>query len=413
MKKIWIVNYYTAPPEYSYNPRHLEFASFLMDVGYDVTIISASYLHHKKINLIKTPDKFVRVNYDRFNFIHIKTKSYYENNFLRMFSIFQFSYRLLMLRNRIDKPDIVLHNLHVPFDFLVYLCAKRVKAMYIAEVWDLWPESFVSFGLINKNNPFLQVSYQLEKKLYKNADSLIFSLEGGQDYIKEKKWDINQGGPVNPNKIYYINNGVDINKFKNNSDFYRFNDEDLNDDKCFKVIYLGSIRMVNNIKQLIDAAFILRDYTNIKFILYGDGPDRINLENYCKDNNIKNVLFKQKSISFEYVPYILSCSSLNILNYQKDFGKYGTSSNKLFLYLASGRPIISNTKMNYCLISKYNLGISKDIESAQQYADAILTIKNMDIDSYNAMCKRALVTAEQFDYKILNNKLLEVINQTN
>jgi hypothetical protein len=47
-------------------------------------------------------------------------------------------------------------------------------------------------------------------------------MEGGKDYIKEKKWDIEQGGKIDINKVYYINNGVDLQDFDSNR--INFND---------------------------------------------------------------------------------------------------------------------------------------------------------------------------------------------
>ena len=55
-----------------------------------------------------------------------------------------------------------------------------------------------------------------------------------------------------------------------------------------------------------------------------------------KKENLKNVKFKGK-VEKKYIPYILSKSNLNILNYkQADTWKYGGSQNKQFEYLASG-----------------------------------------------------------------------------
>ena len=122
-------------------------------------------------------------------------------------------------------------------------------------------------------------------------------------------------------------------------------------DQLFKVIYIGSIRLANNLKQLIDAACLLKEYNNIKFIIYGDGNEREELISYCRDNGINNVILKQKWIELKYIPYVLSKSSLNILNYMKtDILKYGGSQGKLFQYLASGKPIISNPRMGFCPI---------------------------------------------------------------
>lgn len=408
MKIIWIVNYYSTSPEFVSNPRHLEFAHYLMHAGYDVTIFSSGFLHDKDLNLVPN-GKFREVLYGEYKFRHIKVRHYKGNGLDRMFSIFQFAWRLYKLRHKFEKPDIILHNIHVPFDYPVIWCAKSLKAKYIVEAWDLWPDSFVRFGLISANNPAVKWAYCLERKLYEKANKIIFTFEGGVDYLKERKWTKEIGGKIDEKKIYYINNGVSIGKFNEDKKLYQLQDEDLEDKVHFKIIYLGSIRLANNIKQLIDAASVLKIYSKYKFLIYGDGSDRDYLEQFCKENNINNVLFKEKSIPLSYVPYVLSKSSLNILNYQKDFGIYGISSGKLFQYLASAKPILCNIKINHCLITKYSLGIAKQFDNSLEYAEAIRTFGEMNNEAYSEMCNRVKEAANHFDYKVLSNKLIQVI----
>ena len=410
IKKIWIVNYYSAPPEYSSNPRHLEFAHHLMKVGYDVTIISSGYLRDKDLDLSPLSNRYTEVNYGEFKFIHIKVKHYSGNGLSRMLSIAQFALKLYKYRKCFEKPDIILHNIHAPFDYPISWCAKKLKAQYIVEAWDLWPDSFVRFGLIAKNNPLTKIAYGIERRLYVKADKIIFTFEGGIDYLNERKWTKEFGGKIGINKIFYINNGVNIEEFNSNKEKYQIQDIDLNDDNYFKIIYLGSVRLVNNLKQLIDAANILKDNPKYKFLIYGDGSDRIYLEEYCKSNGLSNVHFKDKWIPFHYVPYVLSKSSLNILNYQRDFGMYGISSGKFYQYLASGKPICCNIDISHCLISKNNLGIAQTFTCSKQYAEAILNLGEQDIIAYNAMCKRVLEVAKEFDYNVLSKKLIGILN---
>jgi glycosyltransferase involved in cell wall biosynthesis len=229
-------------------------------------------------------------------------------------------------------------------------------------------------------------------------------MEGGKKYIIEKGWNIESGGKIDLNKVHYINNGVDIGDFDRNKKLFQIADEDLENENIFKVIYLGSIRLANNLRQLIDAAEILKDNSNIQFLIYGDGDDRAFLEDRCRNLGLKNVKFKQKSVELTYVPYILSRSSLNILNYMKSpITRYGGSQSKSFQYMASGKPICGNMNMAFCPITKYNLGISKEFETAQEYADTILSFAMMDKSEYNVLCKNSRNAAFNYDYRKLTS----------
>ena len=76
----------------------LKFAHYLQEAGYKVTIFSASFLQDRNVKLVKGNKKFEFIRYGEFLFCHIKVRPYKGNSFSRMFSIFQFAWRIL--RNR-------------------------------------------------------------------------------------------------------------------------------------------------------------------------------------------------------------------------------------------------------------------------------------------------------------------------
>lgn len=408
-KKIWIINFHTAPPEYALNQRYVKIIPQLQRAGYQVTVVSSSFLRRH----IKDLSEGRTYNFQSFHgipYLLIKTKPYKGNGLGRMFAILLFSLRLFFIGKKYGIPDVIYHNLHVPFDVPVYFVAKRFKAKYIAEVWDLWPEFFPRTGLIRKNHPFMRIAYSIEHWIYAKAKAIIFTMEGGKDYIIEKKWDKANGGSINLNKVYYVNNGIDINQFE--ADKINFpNDDPLFQNEKFKVVYVGSMHKANDVLQFIKAAEILKTYNDVHFILYGDGSERESLVAYCQRHQIDNVTFKEKHLPFHQLPAILCKSSLNVMNYQKDFGDYGVSAGKLFLYLAAGKPILSNVKVNYCVIGKNNLGISENLNNPLEYADAILRIKNLNEQYYNEMCLRVKEVVKEFDYAKLSGQLIEVLNK--
>lgn len=409
-KKVWLINQYAMPPKLEARIQTLKRAQYLIELGHDVTIISGSYLHNSSINLITDNKKFITKKYDGIKFIHIKTNSYQGNGIKRFYNLILFFFRLLFLFRKFEKPDVIAQIATVPFGTSIYYIAKKFKAKYIIDVVDLWPESFVAYGLISKKNPLIKIAYKVEKWLYHKADEIVFSIEGGKDYIIEKGWDLESGGKIDLKKVHYINNGVDLKDFDLNKSLFKISDKDLENNNIFNIIYLGSIRLANNLKQLIDAAEVLKNEVNIQFLIYGDGEDRVFLENYCKTNSITNVKFKQKWVELKYVPYILSRSSLNILNYMPNpIARFGGSQSKLFQYMASGKPICANIKFGYCPITKNNLGLAKDFNDPEEYSKAILSFVKMDSKKYDTICFNARKTAENYDYKQLTLKFEKLL----
>lgn len=409
MKNLWIVNYYTAPPKYVSNPRHLEFASNLSDAGYNVTIICSGFYKAKNIKLVPKGKKFLIEKVDKFKIVYVNVRAYKGNGLGRMFSIFQFAWRVYKLRKHFDKPRYILHNVHAPFDYPVIWCSKSLGSKYISEVWDLWPDSFIRMGLISKRNLLVKIAYNIEKSIYEKSDQIIFSFEGGLKYLNDKRWTTSYNGKIDPKKVNYINNGINIQKFNADIETHKINDPDLLDNSHFKVVYIGSIKLANNIRQLIDAAAILQNNEIFKFIIYGDGNERLELEEYCKTKQINNVVFKEKWIQLSHIPFVLSNSSLNILNYKDNFGEYGVSSGKLFQYFASGKPICCNIEVNFCLIKNNNLGISRKFSNAQEYADAIYSIQQLREIDIQSMKERTQEVVKEFDYKNLSTKLIIVL----
>jgi len=131
-KKIWLINQYAMPPKYEARIQTLKRAQYLIESGYDVTIISGSFLHNSNINLITDNRKFIKAQYDGIKFIHIKTNSYEGNGLKRFYNLILFAIRFFILSKKFDKPDVIAQIATVPFGNMIYFVAKRFEAKYNA-----------------------------------------------------------------------------------------------------------------------------------------------------------------------------------------------------------------------------------------------------------------------------------------
>ncbi|MBI5538878.1 MAG: glycosyltransferase family 4 protein [Bacteroidia bacterium] len=409
MKRIWLINQYAMPPQMEPRLRTIKFAQYLTLAGYDVTIFASSVMHNMNMNLIDDGSLYIERQYDNLKFVHINTKLYRKNGLGRIIGLLQFPFRLKRVVKNFPKPDIILHTATVPFSNPIHFIAKRLNAKHIVEVLDLWPETFVDLGMLRRSNPITWFLYRTERWLYERADELVFSMEGGKQYLREKGWTTQEGGNIDLSHVHYINNGVDLDDFNRFLQSYKLNDPDLIDPETKRVIYLGSIRRANHLKHLIDAAEKIKNLHDVRFLIYGDGDDRESLISYCKEHRIDNVIFKEKWIDPKYVPYVLSCANVNILNYlQGKFGRYGGSQSKMFQYMASGQPICCNLEMMFCPITKNNLGIAKDFSSSEEYAEAICKLVSMTAPERLEMQQRLKDASKSYDYKHLTSRLEEL-----
>ena len=415
-RNVWIWNHYATDTFYNKGGRHYWFAENLIKSGYKPTIFCANTQHNSDKIIKISKGKYITKTVENISYVFVKTVAYKGNGFQRIKNMIAFYRNLFSVAKEYAKiygePDIILASSVHPLTLVAGIkIAKKFGVPCICEVRDLWPESLVAYGFLKRNSLIAKILYQGEKWIYKKADKLIFTMEGGKDYIIERGWDKESGGPVDLDKVHHINNGVDLEVFDNNRKHCLLEDDDLANEDIFKVIYTGSIRKANNLELIINAAKYVNEKSNgnIKFIIFGDGSEREDLENRCKTENICNVIFKGQ-ICKKYIPYIVSKSNLNILNYSyHNIWKYGGSQNKKFEYLASGRPVLSTITMGYDIIKKYGAGISLSDQSAESIGEAIIAIANMNRDEYLTMSNNARNAAQDYDYKVLTKKLIEII----
>ena len=163
-------------------------------------------------------------------------------------------------------------------------------------------------------------------------------------------------------------------------------------------------------KTLIEAAKQLQNIPKYRFIFYGDGAQREQLEQQVKQQEIKNVVFKEKWIPLAECAWIVSQATVNVMNYSKGFAYMGVSAGKLFQYLAAGKPIVCNVKISYDdIITDNNLGVARDLITAEEFVTEIRRIAEQSQELYDEMCKRVREVATHFDYKVLAKRELELL----
>lgn len=398
--------------------RHYWFAKNLTKQGFDTTVFAASTFFDTTIE-DTGKQKYIIRNEDDIDFVFVKTRASRGNGIKRIQSWMDFYKHLFSVTKSYEKekgkPDVIIASSVHPLTMIAGIkIARKMKVPCICEIRDLWPEAIFQFGKSKEKSIVGKILVRGEHWIYKNADALIFTKEGDTDYLKEKGWTTEQGGDINLSKCHYINNGVDIAAFDERKKNERLEDVDLLDISRFNVIYAGTIRPVNNVGNLLDAALIIKNtpgYEDVSFLIYGGGEQLEDLRQRTKNENISNVKLKGV-VERRYIPFILSHSQINMLNYAKKEYNWtrGNSSNKLFEYMASGQPIISTVQMGYSIIKKYNCGIELEDDTPQELAKQIMYYHDMSKEERIQIGNNARIGAKDFDFVFLTEKLINVIN---
>jgi len=266
------------------------------------------------------------------------------------------------------------------------------------EVRDLWPQTLIDLGALSKNNLFIRDLRALEKFLYKRAKRIITLLPKASNYIANYR--------VNREKIVWIPNGVDLERFKN------IKKEKL--DSQFRVLYLGAFGRTNALDIVLKAAKIIQDegYKEIKFALVGDGEEKLKLVRQKERLNLKNVEFGNP-ISKDNVPEFLQKADVALFNLAKvAVFKYGISSNKLFDYLASGKPIVFSVNAPNRIIEESGCGISIPPEEPETMAKAIIQLYRTPLEEREEMGRKGREYVEKYhSIPVLVDKLEKVIQE--
>jgi glycosyltransferase involved in cell wall biosynthesis len=154
--------------------------------------------------------------------------------------------------------------------------------------------------------------------------------------------------------------------------------------------YVGSHTQSNGLDTLIEAARALRDRgaEKVAMVFVGDGPQKAECKRLALDYELSNVFF-HGSVPKSAVPTVLDALDVTLFSVRDiSVFKYGLSCNKLFDYLASGRPVVSASPVGDTPVITSGGGISVPSERPDAIADALLRLEALGDVGRRAMGER-------------------------
>jgi glycosyltransferase involved in cell wall biosynthesis len=314
------------PPSESGGTRHYELARYSLAAGDRFTIVASdiNYLTGKS-----TSQKIQE--YDGVRVLRAYTYPVLHRGFVwRVFSFISFMCTSVWIGLKVKDIDLVMGTSPPIFQGVsALLVAKIRRKPLLLEIRDLWPEFAVDMGVLK--NPILIASAQwLARLLYRSSDHILVNSPAYKDYL------IAQG--VATQKISFIPNGVEMSQFhpENTGNGFR---QELNLLDKFVVTYAGALGMANDISTLLDAAERLLQNPKIHFLLVGDGKERLALQQLVLDKCLNNVTFAG-SRPKEQMAEVIAASDICIATLKNIPMFKMTYPNKVFDYMAGGRPIV-------------------------------------------------------------------------
>jgi len=306
-------------------------------------------------------------------FAWLRTLDYRDNDFRRILNMLSYAIQLLRCRNDFSPPDVIIgSSMHPLAPTVAWWMSRKYRVPFLFEIRDLWPQTAVDMGVWSASSVLARSLYAWEKFMCREARKVIVLMPFAGDYLADRG--------VDRNKVVWVSNGVDIEAFDRNSqrELPDYVANVLQRSKGeFHVLYAGAHGRPNDLDQLLDAANILKKRSSpIRFVLIGDGSEKNRLQQKASALSLDNVLFCPPISKESIAAALCRADCLALCVPESAVYKYGVSLNKLFDYLASGRPVVLAGNLPNDLVREAGAGLSVPPNDPKLLADALMEIQN-------------------------------------
>jgi glycosyltransferase involved in cell wall biosynthesis len=248
----------------------------------------------------------------------------------------------------------------IPAIFLGRL--KRIPV--VVSVQDLWPDSLLASGYI-RNKPVLKLIEYVVKVIYSNVDLLLVQSKAFLEPVKSKAG----GTPVK-----YYPNSVGHSFAVPTPDFSGYM-AGLNDG--FSVMFAGNVGSAQATEIIIEAATLLRAYTDIHFLVVGDGSRRDWLIQERSIRGLSNFHLPGR-FPVDTMPSLMGKASVLLVTLTDYKVFAATVPSKIQAYMAAGRPILACLNGEGArLVIEAGAGIAAPAGDAKALAAGVLKLYKM------------------------------------
>jgi glycosyltransferase involved in cell wall biosynthesis len=391
--------------------RYNEMTKVWESEGHSITVL-AGMMHYygtgEKKPQYKGKYTFIDKYSDKITVIRSHVSESYNSNFVgRLWAYFSFVFSSIYagLFKTKGKFDVILVTSPPLFvGITAYILSKFKRTPFIFEVRDLWPESAIDTGVL-KNKIIIKLAYWFEAFLYKKAKKINVLTPAFKDKLISEK-------NVPSDKVVMIPNAADFSLSEEllaSFDINQFKKEQNLDGK-FIITYVGAHGVANHLIQVVETAEILRGYSDILFLLIGDGMQKQMLKDETLKRGLTNIIFIDSVPKRDVFKYILASDLGSSILKKVDTFKT-VYSNKTFDYMACKKPILMLIDgVSRKLVEDAECGMYVEPENANLFAKAVLkyykegesTLKREGENGYR-------FAKNNFDRKVLATKYLSIL----
>lgn len=276
------------------------------------------------------------------------------------------SIRFFLLKHQIQA--IHIHDMQVARS--IFSLRKTLKLPTVLDLHENRPEIMRYYAHVKafpgKLLIYPSIWKRFEFKYIKQADHVIVVTKEAGDYYQEKMPSTLNKYSIVPNTVrqeFYNEYQRDqslIDKYKDN----------------FTILYLGETGMRRGVLTAIESIqLLIEKIPNIKLVLVGNSRSDSLLKNYVSKHGLNDYVDLMGWQDFSLFPsFVLSCK-VGISPIHKNLHHETTFANKLFQYMAFGKPVIvSDCKAQMNLVREYHCGLVFKDRDAEDLSKQILNL---------------------------------------
>ncbi|HEU4671548.1 MAG TPA: glycosyltransferase family 4 protein [Candidatus Limnocylindrales bacterium] len=329
---VWFVNQYAGSPVHGMEFRHYELGRALVRGGHTVVVVSGSW-SHLFTRPPETRSTYTLERVDGLTYCWVRVPRYRNAQSLgRVINMLAFAARLYRLpTRRLPRPDAVVVSSPSPFPILpAERWARRTGARLVFEVRDLWPLTLVDLGHLPDRHPLVLLVGWFERHAYRVADAVVSVLPAAGAYLEARG--------VPPSRIAIVPNGISPEAISATDPDVRSSAVTPADaGSPFVVGFVGTLGEGNALDDLIGAARLLAA-ENVEFVIVGQGSAESRLRLLAA--GLPRVSFA-RAVAKASVPATIAGFDACYVGYHRSpLYRFGISPNKVFDYMAAGRPVL-------------------------------------------------------------------------
>lgn len=245
-----------------------------------------------------------------------------------------------------------------------YVVSLFKRKPFVFEVRDLWPKQIIDLGAV-RNRLVIGLLQWAEMFLYRRAKAIVTVAPATLDEIAARG--------IPREKLFAVTNGINERFFKPQErsgplrELYGWGTDTV-------VMYIGTHGLSQGLTTIIEAAEMLQEHKDIRFVFAGQGAEREMLMDLAHSKHLQNVQFLPMQ-SKERMPDFYAAADICLVPLKKrDYFLYNIPS-KMFEIMACARPIILGVQGQALKILRdADAGVAVEPENAEAYADAILRL---------------------------------------